>query len=164
MFDLFYEMVGIDIFCNLGLINIDNMLQVLDFGCVVEVVVWVLINVIDIINIEEVFSIVKGNCFYYMIGLGVMGFYIVLVCWQIEYGFLEVFEFIEVYFLVLNYYLFLVSYQIVKEWGEIFVGFKDLCYVDGFYFDDYVIKFFIFKFEKNWVVFLGVYLLMMVDW
>lgn len=68
-----------------------------------------------------------------------MGFYVFFVKNQMEYGSKEVVDFINIYFLFLNYWILKVFNEIVCECYEIFVNFEKFKYVDGFYFDKYII-------------------------
>lgn len=53
--------MGIDIFCNFGLINVLNMMIFFDFGKLIKIMICVLIFVIDLLNIEVVLIIKNGN-------------------------------------------------------------------------------------------------------
>lgn len=135
-FDYIY--IGYDIFCNFGLLNIVYVMDLLDIGCIVEIVICGLIVVLDMSYICSVFLIVVGNVVFYVIGLGQMNLYGYLVREGIVYGLLEVLDFINFYFYIIIWYVVYILMWLVCECGKIFVGFVQLCYVSGDYFMQYL--------------------------
>lgn len=71
--DLSYEIVGSDISCNLGSLNIDKLIHSPNFSQSIEIAVRALTTVTDNTSIDEVPSISLGNSLYHTIGLGAMG-------------------------------------------------------------------------------------------
>lgn len=139
-------------------------MEILDFGCFVWVMMCGLIYIFDVESLIVVLFIKYGNDFFYLVGLGVMGLYGFLVKYYIMYGFLVVFEFISVYFMFLNYWILVVFNEIVQEKGENFVNFEWFVYVDGFYFDKYLIKDWGLKFVVVKEFFVGFFILILDDW
>lgn len=162
--DLFYLYMGIDIFCNFGLLNIVVIMDGLDFGVIVEVVVCVLIVVLEMLVIDLVLLICCGNDEVYVVGFGQMNLYGFLVCEYIYYGFFEGVEFISVYFVVIVYYVICVLNLLVKEKGYSFKDFDKLKYVDGMFFDKYIECDWLLVFEDVIWVFENIILFICEDW
>lgn len=99
-----------------------------DFGWVVGVVIWMLDNVVCFISVYEVLVVKCVNDEMCLIGLGVMGLYFFLVGKELIYGLFEVFEFVDVFFVVVYYYVCKVSMEIVCDIGFVFSGFEGSCY------------------------------------
>lgn len=136
--DQSYEILGTDISCNLGSTNIPQLMQSPDFGASVCTMVRALTYVTDHTNIAAVPSIQKGNAEAHTIGLGAMGLHTYLAEQEIEYGSKEALDFVDTYFMLLNYWTLRESCQIAKERQESFVGFEESTYAEGSYFDRYL--------------------------
>lgn len=161
--DFSYVYIGEDIFCNFGLLNIVYIMDLLDFGCIIVIVVCVLIVVFDMSDIQLVFLVVVGNVVFYVIGLGQMNLYGYLVWEGIVYGSLEGLDFINIYFYIVIWYVLYILMQLVCECGQCFVGFEQLCYVSGVYFDKYLQEEWQLKIE--WVCMLFVCVgIFLFDW
>ena len=136
--DLSYEEIGTDVSCNLGSMNIVNLMQSPDFGRSVEVAVRALTTVTHLTAIEEVPTIKHGNDLYHTIGLGAMGLHTFFALNQMEYGSPESLEFTDLFFRTLNFYSLKASNQIARERGETFHRFEESKYADGSYFQPYI--------------------------
>ncbi|MGG5311148.1 ribonucleoside-diphosphate reductase, alpha subunit [Enterococcus pernyi] len=146
--DLSYKNIGTDISCNLGSMNILNLLDSPDFEKSVEYAVRALTTVTDSENINEVPSIAKGNSLYHTIGLGAMGLHTALAVNKIEYDSKEALEFVDAFFLALNYYSLKISNQIAIEKEMKFHEFEESTYANGSYFDKYLNNDFNFQFKN----------------
>ena len=133
-----YEVIGEDISCNLGSLNISNMMKSKDFEKSVETAVRALTFVSDNTNIEEVPTIKKGNQNNHSIGLGAMGLHGFLAKNQIEYGNEESIEFVDLFFRTVNYYTLVASNKIAKEKNETYKDFYVSKYYTGEYFNPYI--------------------------
>ena len=133
-----YTKLGTDISCNLGSTNILNMMQSPDFGKSIRSMTRALSFVSDASNITAVPPVAHGNKMSHSIGLGAMGLHTYLACHHLEYGSPEAIEFINVYFMLLNYWTLVESNEIAKERQETFHDFDKSKYADGSYFDKYV--------------------------
>lgn len=162
--DLAYNVVGTDISCNLGSVNLMNLINSPDFAQSVERAVRALTTVSDLTAIHEVTSIKKGNDLYHTIGLGAMGLHTVFATNQIHYGSPEALEFTEACFYALNYYSLVASNKIAKEKGQTFHDFDASSYADGSYFISYLAKPFTLTFEKNKQLFANIPLPTIKDW
>ncbi|MFK4566991.1 class 1b ribonucleoside-diphosphate reductase subunit alpha [Enterococcus sp. UD-01] len=162
--DLSYDRTGTDISCNLGSSNIVNMMKSADFGKSVELAIRALTTVTDLSSVKEVPTIQKGNDLYHTIGLGAMGLHTALALEQIEYGLPESLEFVEAYFLAVNYYSLKASNQIAREKEAVFHDFAKSTYADGTYFDSYLESEFVFHSDKVKQLFRHVKLPTINDW
>jgi len=133
-----YTKMGTDVSCNLGSTNILNMMQSPDFGKSVRAMTRALTFVSDASNIVAVPPVANGNKMSHSIGLGAMGLHTFLACHHLEYGSPEAIEFINVYFMLLNYWTLVESNQIAIDKQETFDNFEKSKYADGTYFDKYV--------------------------
>lgn len=140
--DQSYEEIGTDISCNLGSSNIVNLMASPDFGRSVRTMTRALTFITDSSSVAVVPSVKKGNDQAHTIGLGAMGLHTYLAMNQIHYGSPESVDFINIYFLLLNYWTLVESNNIAKERNETFFDFAESKYATGEYFDKYI--------EKEW--------------
>lgn len=162
--DLSYQTIGTDISCNLGSVNLMNLIKSPDFAQSVERAIRALTTVSELTAIHEVPSIKKGNDLYHTIGLGAMGLHTVLATNQIHYGSPEALEFTEACFYALNYYSLVASHKIAQEKGQTFHDFNASAYADGSYFETYLAEPFTLTFEKNKQLFANIPLPTLKDW
>ncbi|MGY3777095.1 class 1b ribonucleoside-diphosphate reductase subunit alpha [Isobaculum melis] len=162
--DQSYEEIGTDISCNLGSSNIVNLMKSPDFGRSVRTMTRALTFITDNSSISVVPSVKKGNDQAHTIGLGAMGLHTYLAMNQIHYGSPESVEFIDIYFLLLNYWTLVESNNIAKERGETFVDFEASKYATGEYFDKYIEKAWAPTSEKVQELFEGIFIPSQADW
>ena len=162
--DLTYNQVGTDISCNLGSMNMVNLMKSHDFGKSIEYAVRALTTVTNKGAIEEVPTVSKGNALYHTIGLGAMGLHTVLALNGIDYESDEALEFVDAFFLAMNFYSLKASHQIAVEKNETFHDFEFSRYADGSYFDNYLEEEFCFKSEKVAEAFKNILLPTVGDW
>lgn len=141
--DQSYEVLGKDISCNLGSLNIAKALDSPDFGRTIEVSIRALTEVSDKSNIATVPTINSGNKRSHAVGLGQMNLHGALAKHGIYYGSKEGLDFTNIYFYSVAYYAIKASNQIAKERGVTFDGFENSKYADGSFFTKYI--------EKAWV-------------
>ena len=137
-----YTRLGSDVSCNLGSINIVNMMATNNFGESVDTMVRALTYVSDTSNLDVVPSIAKGNTEKHAIGLGAMGLAAYFAQNKMYYGDEESLDFTTTFFMTLNYYSIKASMAIAKERHETFFEFEKSTYADGSYFGKYL--------EKDW--------------
>lgn len=140
--DQSYRVLGKDISCNLGSMNIAKMIDSPDFGASVEVAIRALTEVSDKSDIRSVPTIAAGNKRSHAIGLGAMNLHGALAHNGIMYGSEEGIDFTNMYFYTVAYHAVRTSMLIAKERGTTFVGFERSKYATGEYFDKYT--------EKKW--------------
>lgn len=162
--DLSYETIGTDISCNLGSMNMVNLMASPDFANSIELAVRALSTVTDNEAINEVPTIEKGNRLYHTIGLGAMGLHTLLALNEIEYGSPEALELVDAFFLAMNYYSLKASHMIAVEKGEVFYDFELSTYADGSYFDQYLEDDFHFNSPKVKAMFAKIKLPTVKDW
>lgn len=146
--DQTYDVMGTDISCNLGSLNIPNLMKSEDIGKSIEVSTRALTWVTDNSNIDTVPTIAKGNAEAHTIGLGAMGLHTYLATNEIQYGSPESVELTDALFTVINYHSIRTSNLIAVERDESFYNFEKSDYATGKYFDKYTQKDFEFKSDK----------------
>jgi ribonucleoside-diphosphate reductase alpha chain len=136
--NLNYDVIGKDISCNLGSLNVANMMASPDFGNSVEVAIRALSAVSDISDIESVPSIADGNRKSHAIGLGQMNLHGYFGKEEIMYGDEVSIDFTNIYFYTVLYHALKSSNKIAVERGEVFDGFEKSRYADGTFFSKYL--------------------------
>jgi ribonucleoside-diphosphate reductase alpha chain len=136
--NLNYDVIGKDISCNLGSLNVANMMASPNFGNSVEVAIRALSAVSDISDIESVPSIADGNRKSHAIGLGQMNLHGYFGKEGIMYGDEESIDFTNIYFYTVLYHALKSSNKIAVERGEVFDGFEKSKYADGTFFSKYL--------------------------
>lgn len=135
--DQTYDVLGKDISCNLGSLNIAKVLDSPDFGKSIEVAIRTLTEVSDKSDIRAVPTISSGNKRSHAIGLGAMNLHGALAKNGIMYGSEEGIDFTNMYFYAVVFHAIRSSMEIAKEKGETFDGFEDSKYATGEFFDKY---------------------------
>lgn len=143
-----------------------------NFGKSVRTMLRALTYVTDNSNIDVVPSVKNGNDKYHAVGLGAMNLHGFLAKNKIMYGSEESLEFVDVYFMLLNYWTLVESNNIAKERKETFFEFEKSEYADGEYFRKYLSKIngykesneFSFKFDKIKKLFKNIFIPSLEDW
>jgi ribonucleoside-diphosphate reductase alpha chain len=135
--DLSYKVMGKDISCNLGSLNIAMAMDSSDFGKTIETSIRALTAVSDMSHISSVPSIEKGNDDSHAIGLGQMNLHGYLARERIHYGSEEGVDFTNIYFYTVTYHAIRASNRLAVERGASFKGFENSKYASGDYFDNY---------------------------
>ncbi len=159
-----YEVLGMDISCNLGSTNIVNIMKSENFEKSIEVAVRALTFVTDNSKINAVPTIKHGNDNAHTIGLGAMGLHTFFALNHMEYGDEDSIEFTDVYFRTLNYYTLKASNKIAQERNKTFDNFENSKYFTGEYFDDYINEEFNFKSDKVKEIFKNIHVPVASDW
>nr|WP_125610432.1 class 1b ribonucleoside-diphosphate reductase subunit alpha [Specibacter cremeus] len=141
--DLGYEVVGKDISCNLGSLNIAKTMDSPDFGNTIETSIRALTAVSDMSFINSVPSIAQGNSQSHAIGLGQMNLHGYLARERVHYGSEEGLDFTNIYFYTVLFHCLRASNKLAMETGSAFAGFADSKYASGEFFDKYT--------EQEWV-------------
>ena len=142
--DLSYEVVGKDISCNLGSLNIANVMERVEgMQETVDTSVRALTAVVNQTDIRAVPSIAKANRKNRSIGLGQMNLHGFLAQQGIEYGSPEALEFVDVYFALVRFFALSTSVQMARETGTSFEGFDGSGYADGSALEEYTRKDFV---------------------
>ncbi|WP_244857981.1 class 1b ribonucleoside-diphosphate reductase subunit alpha [Agromyces archimandritae] len=135
--DLSYDVIGKDISCNLGSLNIARTMDSPDFGKTVETAIRGLTSVSNQSHISSVRSIEDGNDKSHAIGLGQMNLHGYLARERIFYGSEEGIDFTNLYFYTVLFHALRASNRIAIERGEVFDGFAESKYASGEFFDKY---------------------------
>ncbi|MFC4222771.1 class 1b ribonucleoside-diphosphate reductase subunit alpha [Lysinibacter cavernae] len=135
--DLGYDVIGKDISCNLGSMNIAASMDGGDFGKTVETAIRGLTAVSNMSHISSVPSIENGNDMSHAIGLGQMNLHGYLARERIYYGSEEGIDFTNIYFYTVVFHALRASNLIAIERKQTFDGFADSTYASGEFFDKY---------------------------
>jgi ribonucleoside-diphosphate reductase alpha chain len=136
--DLGYEVIGSDISCNLGSLNIAKAMDSEDFGKTIETSIRALTSVSDLSYIDSVPSIAEGNKRAHAIGLGQMNLHGYFGKERIHYGSEEGLDFTNMYFYTVLYHAVRASNNLAIERKETFVNFENSKYASGEFFDKYI--------------------------
>jgi len=136
--DLGYKLIGNDISCNLGSLNIAKVMDGKNFAQTIETSVRALTAVSDLSYIDSVPSIAEGNKRAHAIGLGQMNLHGYLAREHIHYGSEEGIDFTNIYFYTVLFNALKASNKIAKERNEVFHGFYESKYSTGEFFDKYL--------------------------
>ncbi len=150
--------------CNLGSLNIVNVMDNRRIKQAVKGAMDALTQVSDMSNIDIVPSIKKANEELHSVGLGAMNLHGYLVKNQIAYESLEALDFSNVFFMMMNFYSLERSMEIAKERGETFKDFDKSEYASGVYFAKYLEKDFLPKTDKVKKLFEGIAIPNKEDW
>jgi ribonucleoside-diphosphate reductase alpha chain len=136
--DLSYNVIGKDISCNLGSLNIAMVMDGPDFGKTIETSIRALTAVSDQSDIESVRSISDGNHKSHAIGLGQMNLHGYLAREKIHYGSEVALDFTNMYFYTVLFHALRGSNKLSIERGSKFDGFENSKYATGEFFDKYI--------------------------
>ncbi|UOY86837.1 class 1b ribonucleoside-diphosphate reductase subunit alpha [Bacillus glycinifermentans] len=158
------DAIGLDISCNLGSLNIANVMANKSIEQTVKLAVDALTVVSESTNIKNAPAVAKANRQMRSIGLGAMNLHGYLAQNGIAYESEEARDFANVFFALVNYWSLVRSMELAKETGSTFEGFEGSTYADGSYFDKYIAEDFRPKTEKVAKLFEGVEIPERIDW
>lgn len=127
-----------DISCNLGSLNLVNVMESDDFETLIQTSMEALTSVSDMSHIANAPGVRKANEELHSVGLGVMNLHGFFAKNKVAYESELAREFVDVFFEMLNYYSLKASCQIAKEKQETFKGFEVSEYANGNYFNKYL--------------------------
>lgn len=153
-----------DISCNLGSLNIVNVMESGKFRDSVHTGMDALTVVSDEANIQNAPGVKKANSELHSVGLGVMNLHGYLAKNKISYESEEAKDFANIFFMIMNYYSIERSMQIAKERGEKYLDFDKSDYANGKYFEFYTSQEFEPQFEKVRELFEGLDIPTAEDW
>ncbi len=158
---------GQDISCNLGSLNIANVMDNKDIESTVNTAIRSLTFVSDKTDIKQVPTVKNGNDKSHSIGLGAMNLHGYLVRENILYTSKEAVEFCNVFFAMIRYYAIKASMEIAIEQNEAFDGFEKSEYAKGkesAVLSKYYRESYLPKSEKIKELFEGIYIPTTEDW
>ena len=162
--DLSYKKVGQDISCNLGSLNISNVMEdPVSLGFTVRTAVKALTAVSRQTSIESVPSIREGNGAMRSIGLGQMNLHGFLAQNHIHYGSEEALDFTNAYFAAVRYHALVQSMGLARQYGP-FEGFEKSDYATGKALEKYLENSYLPTTEKVKDLFFGESLPTITDW
>lgn len=158
---------GQDISCNLGSLNIANVMDNKDIESTVNTAIRALSFVSDNTNINEVPTIKNGNKASHAIGLGAMNLHGYLVRENILYTSKEAIDFSNVFFAMIRYYAIKASMELSIEKKATFDGFENSEYAKGIkskVLSKYYTESYLPKTDKVKSLFEGIYIPTTKDW
>ncbi|WP_423243995.1 class 1b ribonucleoside-diphosphate reductase subunit alpha [Bacillus velezensis] len=152
--------IGLDISCNLGSLNILNVMKNKSIEKTVKLAVDSLTHVSETTEIRNAPAVSRANRAMKSIGLGAMNLHGYLAQNGIAYESEEARDFANVFFSLVNYWSLVRSMEIAKETGSTYEGFEGSTYADGSYFEKYTnhLKKFLPKTAKVAALFEGVFI------
>ncbi|MES5057054.1 class 1b ribonucleoside-diphosphate reductase subunit alpha [Bacillus velezensis] len=140
--------IGLDISCNLGSMNIVNVMSNQSIASTVRIAIDSLTTVTRKTNIVNAPAVARANTLMRSIGLGQMNLHGFLAQNKIAYESEEAKDFANTYFMMVNFYSLQRSMEIARETGETYYKFDGSTYKSGEYFDKYVTNDYSPKHEK----------------
>ncbi|WCF11172.1 class 1b ribonucleoside-diphosphate reductase subunit alpha [Paenibacillus thiaminolyticus] len=153
-----------DISCNLGSLNIVNVMKNKRMRDTVHRAMDALTEVSDRSNISIVPSVAKANRELHSVGLGAMNLHGFLAKNKIAYESKEARDFVRAFFMMVNFYSLERSMLIAQERGMTFTDFDKSEYASGAYFDRYLNTDFSPKTERVQQLFEGHTIPTLEDW
>ncbi len=153
-----------DISCNLGSLNIVNVMESKKVKESVHIGMDALTTVSDEADIKNAPGVAKANRELHSVGLGVMNLHGFLAKNKIAYESDEAKDFANTFFMMMNFYSIERSMEIARERGERYTDFEKSDYASGVYFDKYTAQSFAPKFEKVSALFDGIDVPTEADW
>lgn len=131
------DVINRDISCNLGSLNIVNVMKNNRMRETVHLAMDALTEVSDRTELEIVPSVAKANRELHSVGLGAMNLHGYLALNHISYESKEAIDFARTFFMMLNYYSLERSMMIARERKVTFKDFEQSEYANGAYFKRY---------------------------
>mgnify|MGYP000925646577 CR=1 FL=1 len=127
-----------DISCNLGSLNIANVMEHKNMYEAVFAAMKALTSVSNMSHVDNAPGVIKANDELHSVGLGVMNLHGYLAKNLIPYDSEEAKEFADVFFAAMNYYSILASMHIARKTKTTFKDFDKSEYANGNYFTKYI--------------------------
>ncbi|WFA07067.1 class 1b ribonucleoside-diphosphate reductase subunit alpha [Bacillus sp. HSf4] len=156
--------IGLDISCNLGSLNILNVMKNKSLEQTVKLATDSLTHVSETTNITNAPAVRKANKAMKSIGLGAMNLHGYLAQNGIAYESEEARDFANTFFMMMNFYSIQRSAEIAEQKGETFYQYEGSSYATGEYFEKYITQDFSPKFEKIAKLFEGMHIPTKEDW
>ncbi|ARF70672.1 ribonucleotide-diphosphate reductase subunit alpha (plasmid) [Paenibacillus larvae subsp. pulvifaciens] len=152
-----------DINCNLGSVNIVNVMETKKIRDTIHLAIEALTNVSDMTDIKNVPTVKKANEELHAVGLGAMNLHGYFAKNRIMYESKEAIDFVRTFFMMMNFYSLEKSMLIAKEKGT-FKDFEKSEYAKGTYFDMYLNEDFNPQTDKIKNLFEGIHIPKQEDW
>lgn len=158
------DQIGHDVCCNLGSLNIVNVMEKGELQESVHTGMDALTAVSDLSNVPNAPGVRQANSDYHAVGLGAMNLHGFLAKNHIRYESEEARDFVRTFFMMVNFYSIERSMQIAREKGVRFRDFERSDYGTGAYFEKYLKEDFSPRTEKVRGVFSGKSIPTPQDW
>lgn len=158
------DVINRDINCNLGSLNIVNVMENKEVKESVYAGMEMLTAVSDMSSISNAPTVKKANEELHSVGLGAMNLHGFFAKNGIAYESEDAKDFANTFFMMMNFYSIQKSMLIAKERGIKFAGFEKSEYANGNYFAKYISNDYSPKFEKVYNLFEGMHIPTTVDW
>jgi ribonucleoside-diphosphate reductase alpha chain len=129
---------GFDISCNLGSLNIVNVMEQKNLAESVHTAMDALTAVSDASAVRQVPGVYRANQAFHSVGLGAMNLHGFLAKNRLSYESVEARDFVQSFFAAVNYHSLKRSMEIAREREVRFLGFEQSTYADGSYFENYL--------------------------
>ncbi|QDX94612.1 class 1b ribonucleoside-diphosphate reductase subunit alpha [Brevibacillus laterosporus] len=156
--------IGLDISCNLGSLNIVNIMENKSIKKSVKLAIDALTTVSEKTSITNAPAVQRANELMRSIGLGALNLHGYLAKNKIRYESEEARDFANTFFMMVNYYSLERSMEIAGDTGIKFYGFDKSTYATGEYFDMYIQEEFAPITDKAKGLFEGIYIPTKEDW
>ncbi len=153
-----------DINCNLGSLNIVNVMENKDIGKTVSRAMDALTSVVELTDIKDAPGIRKANQEMRSVGLGALNLHGYLAKNRVMYESDVAAEFVSVFFAAVNYHSIKRSTELAKERNFRFAGFEKSEYAKGTYFNNYLENEFLPESDRVRELFDGIELPTKEDW
>ena len=158
------DKINYDIACNLGSLNITNVMERKSIRESVFTAMRGLTQVSDLLDIANAPTVVNANQRFHSVGLGALDLNGYLAKNKIAYESEEAKDFVRTFFMMINYYSILASCEIAIDKKETFKGFKQSEYANGNYFTKYLETDYSPKTKKVQKLFEGICIPTQKDW
>ncbi|WP_229684710.1 class 1b ribonucleoside-diphosphate reductase subunit alpha [Deinococcus roseus] len=158
------DQIGHDICCNLGSLNIVNVMEAGSLQESVHTGMDALTAVSDMSSIANAPGVKSANDAYHAVGLGAMNLHGFLAKNHLRYESEEARDFVRTFFMMVNFYSLERSMQIAREKGQTFLNFEQSDYATGTYFKLYEDTSFAPRTQKVQKLFEGFQIPTQADW
>ncbi|MBE7896080.1 class 1b ribonucleoside-diphosphate reductase subunit alpha [Paenibacillus polymyxa] len=158
------DILGMDVSCNLSSLNIVNVMENKSIQETVEIAMDALTEVAERTSIKNAPAIRLANDLMASVGLGAMNLHGFLAKNKIAYESEQARDFVNTFFMMVNYYSLKRSMEIAQETGKKFYRFEDSEYASGKYFEKYTTQDYAPKTDKAITLFDGIYIPTIQDW
>ncbi|WP_220456038.1 class 1b ribonucleoside-diphosphate reductase subunit alpha [Priestia aryabhattai] len=156
--------IGLDISCNLGSVNIVNLMENKSIKESVKLAIDALTTVTRKTNIENAPAVARANQLMKSVGLGAMNLHGFLAKNNMLYESADARDFANTFFMMMNFYSLERSMEIAKETGITYYKFDESTYATGEYFSKYLENDYSPKSDKAKQLFEGIYIPTKEDW
>lgn len=156
--------IGYDICCNLGSLNIVNVMEAKAIKESVFAGMDALTSVSDMSQVSNAPGVQNANDAFHSVGLGAMNLHGFLAKNKMMYESLEAKDFVRTFFMMINFYSIQRSMEIAKNRKQKFTDFSKSEYANGNYFRKYLEIDYLPKLEYVQNIFTDIKIPTIADW